>query len=198
MNFIDLFAGIGGFHIALSNVGETCVFSSEIDKDCINVYRKNYNIESGHNIRDVKVEELPEFDVLCGGFPCQTFSKAGKQDGLNDTRGTLFFEIQRILEARRPRYIILENVRNLVSHDSGNTWQVITRNLKQLGYRLTKTPIVLSPHQFGIPQLRERVYILGYYDPEHINIPLDINPTPTHTKKDNSINFGVFIYFQVF
>ena len=97
MKFIDLFSGIGGFHSALSKVGETCVFSSEIDKDCINVYRNNYSIESGHNIREVKIDDIPQFDVLCGGFPCQAFSKAGKQDGLNDTRGTLFFEIERIL-----------------------------------------------------------------------------------------------------
>ena len=109
MKFIDLFSGIGGFHTALSNNGCTCVFSSEIDKDCIEVYRNNYGMESGINVRDVKTSDIPDFDVLCGGFPCVTFSKAGKQAGMNDTRGTLFFEIQRILEDKRPKYVMLEN-----------------------------------------------------------------------------------------
>lgn len=187
MKFIDLFSGIGGFHTALSNNGCTCVFSSEIDKDCIEVYRNNYGMESGINVRDVKTSDIPDFDVLCGGFPCVTFSKAGKQAGMNDTRGTLFFEIQRILEDKRPKYVMLENVRNLVSHDNGNTWKVVTENLTSLGYRLTKDPIVLSPHQFGVPQLRERVFILGYYDPEHIDEPLEININKTHDKDSNSI-----------
>lgn len=187
MKFIDLFSGIGGFHSALSNLGGVCVFSSEIDKECIEVYRNNYGMESGINICDVNTKDLPDFDILCGGFPCQTFSKAGKQTGMNDTRGTLFFEIQRILEDKRPKYIILENVRNLVSHDRGNTWNVITGNLRKLGYRLTEYPIILSPHMFGVPQLRERVFILGYYDPKNVNIPIEINVKKTHDKDSNSI-----------
>lgn len=185
VNFIDLFSGIGGFHQALTNSGDHCVLASEIDADCINVYQHNYHLNSGINVRELQAEDIPEFDVLCGGFPCQAFSKARQQRGMQETRGTLFFEIQRILEARHPRYIVLENVRNLVSHDGGNTWAVITNNLRNLGYRLTAEPLILSPHQFGIPQLRERVYILGYYDPEHVNEPLEIELPKLMTKDEN-------------
>lgn len=173
--FIDLFAGIGGFHQALSELGGTCVFASEIDHDCIRVYDANYGIDAAADITKVRAEDIPAHDVLCAGFPCQSFSKAGTQKGFHETRGTLFFDIERILSHRRPHYIILENVRNLVSHDGGNTWSVIQDNLKALGYRTTAAPLVCSPHEFGIPQLRERVYILGKYDPANVSAPLQIN-----------------------
>lgn len=160
--FIDLFCGIGGFHQALQNLGGQCVFASDIDKYAIETYRENYNIDAAVNIRDVKEEDIPQHDVLCAGFPCQTFSKAGHQKGFEDkTRGALFFEIVRILKFHKTPYIILENVRNLTSHDNGNTWNVIKNSLKKLGYIITETPIIVSPHQFGIPQIRERVVILG-------------------------------------
>jgi len=159
--FIDLFAGIGGFHVAMEKLGGECVFASEINKFSIATYRENFGMDSGFDICNVSEEEIPAHDVLCGGFPCQAFSKAGKQAGFVDTRGTLFFEIERILKFHRPKYIVLENVRNLVSHDGGNTWRVISAKLKELGYLITESPIIMSPHQLGIPQLRERVYILG-------------------------------------
>ena len=186
--FIDLFSGIGGFHQAMSSFGGKCVLASEIDSAAINVYQKNYNIDSNINIRDLKNEMIPDHDVLCAGFPCQTFSKAGKREGfLDETRGTLFFEIARILEYKHPKYIMLENVRNLVSHDNGNTYKVIRDTLKKLGYRLTKDPLILSPHQFGIPQVRERIYIPGVFDPEHVNEPIEIKFDKLLKQKDNSI-----------
>jgi DNA (cytosine-5)-methyltransferase 1 len=184
--FIDLFCGIGGFHQALTALGGKCVFASDIDKNCNEVYRQNYNIDSAFDITKVMAEDIPRHDVLCGGFPCQAFSKAGKQKGVNDTRGTLFFEIERILKVHRTKYILLENVRNLVSHDNGNTWRIIHENLCSIGYRITKDPLILSPHQFGIPQVRERVYIIGVYDPENANVPLEIELPPLKAKSTNS------------
>lgn len=189
--FIDLFAGIGGFHQAMEQLGGECVFASEIDSYAIDTYKENYNIDAGINIRDVKEEDIPEHDVLCAGFPCQAFSKAGKQLGFKDeTKGTLFFEIERILKHHKTKYIVLENVRNLVSHDSGNTWKTIYQHLKDIGYRLTPKPIIISPHQLGVPQLRERVVILGIYDPAHKDDDLDIVIDNLKSKDDNDI-YGI-------
>jgi len=186
--FIDLFAGIGGFHQALEQLGGKCVFASEIDKNCIETYKKNYEIDANYDITKINPEDVPDHDVLCGGFPCQAFSKAGKQKGFAETRGTLFFYIEKILLVKKPKYIILENVRNLVSHDNGNTWKVIRQHLKDAGYRLTENPIIISPHQLGIPQLRERVVILGVYDPENVENYLNIDLGELKEKDDNSID----------
>ncbi|MEE1027024.1 MAG: DNA (cytosine-5-)-methyltransferase [Acutalibacteraceae bacterium] len=159
-NFIDLFSGIGGFHQAMVNLGGKCVLASEIDEYAISTYFENYNIDSAHDITLIDDKDVPKHDVLCGGFPCQSFSKAGKQLGFSDeTKGTLFFQIVRILKASKPRFIILENVRNLASHDHGNTMKVIKGTLDELGYNIKVE--IMSPHQLGVPQLRERVYILG-------------------------------------
>lgn len=187
--FIDLFSGIGGFHQAMAQLGGECVFASEIDAFCNKTYKENYGISSDVNIRDVdEKKDIPAHDVLCAGFPCQAFSKAGKQEGLEDqTRGTLFFEIVRILKHHHPRYIILENVRNLVSHDKGNTWQIIKGTLHECGYRLTEKPLILSPHQLGVPQLRERVIILGKYEPDNIDKHLEIHFDLLKDKNENSI-----------
>lgn len=185
--FIDLFAGIGGFHQAMVQLGGQCVYASEIDKFCIERYKENYNIDADHDITKINPEEVPDHDVLCGGFPCQTFSKAGKQKGFEETRGTLFFYIEKILQAKKPKYIILENVRNLVSHDNGNTWKVIRQHIIDCGYRITENPIIMSPHQLGIPQLRERVVILGVYDPDNTDKYLNIDLGTMKDKKDNSI-----------
>ena len=185
--FIDLFCGIGGFHQALSSFGGECVFAAEIDKDCIDVYLKNYGLDAAHDMTKVEAKRVPTHEILCGGFPCQAFSKAGKQAGVNDTRGTLFFEIERLLRYHRPQFILLENVRNLVSHDDGRTWKIITDVLKDIGYRLTADPLILSPHQFGVPQLRERVYIVGKYEPDNVGEPLDISFSDLKGKEDLSI-----------
>ncbi|HDP76069.1 MAG TPA: DNA cytosine methyltransferase [Bacteroidales bacterium] len=161
--FIDLFAGVGGFHIAMGRLGGQCVFASEVDPYAVVTYKSNFGIEPFGDIRSIDERVIPAHDVLCAGFPCQAFSKAGKQEGFYDTRGTLFFEIKRILKHHKPKYIILENVRNLASHDGGRTWKVISENLRELGYIITEKPLIVSPHQVGVPQLRERVFILGVH-----------------------------------
>lgn len=176
--FIDLFAGIGGFHQAMERLGGRCVFASEWDDHAQKTYARNYGIVPFGDITKIDEHDVPDHDVLCAGFPCQPFSKAGKQLGFDDeTKGTLFFDIKRILKSKinnghPTRYIVLENVRNLVSHDSGKTWRTISSNLKALGYRLTPEPLIVSPHYFGIPQLRERVLILGVYEPHNVEEPL--------------------------
>lgn len=172
--FIDLFAGIGAFHLALEKLGGKCVFASEIDKYAIETYEENFNMSSDCNIFDVKAEDIPKHDILCAGFPCQPFSNAGHKKGFVDTRGTLFFEIERILKHHKTKYIILENVKHLVNHDDGNTFRVIKEHLNDLGYVLTKDPLIVSPHHIGVPQNRERIFIVGihrdYYEGEYIEI----------------------------
>ncbi len=158
--FIDLFCGIGGFHQAMSSLGGICVFASDIDEDCRRVYQQNYGLEPQGDIKLVNEKDIPPHDVLCAGFPCQAFSKAGKRMGINDPRGTLFFDIVRIAQYHRPSYLLLENVRNLAGHDGGNTWKVIRHNLREIGYSVPDEPIIFSPHYLGIPQHRERVFIL--------------------------------------
>ena len=159
--FIDLFCGIGGFHQAMTSLGGKCVFASDIDEDCRKTYEANYGIKPAGDITRIEAEDIPAHDVLCGGFPCQAFSKAGKRLGFEDeTKGTLFFDICRILEYHKPKYALLENVRNLASHDHGNTWRVIHNKLEELGYNLLHEPVIFSPHYVGIPQHRERVYIM--------------------------------------
>ena len=159
--FIDLFCGIGGFHHAMKSLGGECVMACDIDKKCREVYENNFGIKPEEDITKLDETTIPDFDVLCGGFPCQAFSHAGNQEGFNDIRGTLFMDIIRILKHKNPRFFILENVKNLKAHDSGKTWKVIYSNLIDAGYYTYEQPIVASPHQVGIPQHRERVYILG-------------------------------------
>ncbi len=159
--FIDLFCGIGGFHQAMESLGGECVFASDIDKDCRKTYQKNYGIVPEGDITKIDEKDIPRHDVLCAGFPCQAFSKAGKRLGFRDeTKGTLFFDIMRIVNYHKPQYLLLENVRNLASHDKGNTWKVIHENINAAGYNVIPQPVIFSPHYIGIPQHRERVYIM--------------------------------------
>lgn len=159
--FIDLFCGIGGFHQAMKSLGGECVFASDIDEDCRKTYEANYGITPVGDITKIEAADIPPHDVLCGGFPCQAFSKAGNRLGFDDpTKGTLFFDICRILKYHHPKYVLLENVRNLASHDHGKTWNVIHDKLEELGYNLLPEPVIFSPHYLGIPQHRERVYIM--------------------------------------
>lgn len=159
--FIDLFCGIGGFHQAMKFLGGECVFASDIDEDCRKTYEMNYGITPVGDITKIEAADIPPHDVLCGGFPCQAFSKAGNRLGFDDpTKGTLFFDICRILKYHHPKYVLLENVRNLASHDYGKTWNVIHDKLEDLGYNLLPEPVIFSPHYLGIPQHRERVYIM--------------------------------------
>jgi DNA (cytosine-5)-methyltransferase 1 len=160
--FIDLFCGIGGFHQALASLGAECVLACDIDEKCREVYKENYGIEPRTDVTKLVSSEIPDFDILCAGFPCQAFSHAGHQNGFDDTRGTLFRDICRILREKKPKYFILENVKNLKGHDKGKTWKTIYNCLIESGYTTYETPIVVSPHQLGIPQHRERVMIMGW------------------------------------
>ena len=159
--FIDLFAGIGGFHQAMKSLGGKCVFASEIDVEAAQTYKANYNIDPLNDITKTEAKDIPPHDVLCGGFPCQAFSNAGHKKGFEDTRGTLFFDVARIIKYHKPKYIFLENVKHLVKHDDGNTWKVIKSTLCELGYILSEEEVISSPHDFGIPQNRPRIYIMG-------------------------------------
>ena len=159
-NFIDLFAGLGGFHVALENLGGTCVFAAEWQTHLQDLYFENFSLRPVGDLREVKPASVPDHDVLCAGFPCQPFSKAGEQLGFECTRqGDLFFNVAAIVKAKKPRYFILENVPNLLQHDGGKTFERIKSMLVRLGYEVDARR--LSPHQFGIPQIRERVYIVG-------------------------------------
>jgi predicted RNA methylase len=160
LKFIDLFCGIGGFHQALAKLGHKCVFASDIDANCRKAYENNYGLKPDGDITKIKVEHIPNFDILCGGFPCQPFSKAGFQKGFDDDRGNLFFNICDIVKHHKPKYMILENVRNLASHDNGNTWKVIRENIQKLGYYTYDKPVLLNVLHFNIPQNRERVVIM--------------------------------------
>jgi DNA (cytosine-5)-methyltransferase 1 len=159
-DFIDLFAGLGGFHLALKNLGGRCVFASEINPKLQNIYKKNFGIKPAGDIRQVQEKDIPPHKLLCAGFPCQPFSKAGDQNGLVDKdRGQVFFEVLRIIDKHFPEYLIFENVANFVHHDKGNTYQRIYNELKSRGYDVQYRQF--SPHQFGIPQIRERIYLIG-------------------------------------
>lgn len=159
-SFIDLFAGIGGFHQALASLGGELVFASEIDEDCVITYEKNFHHTVYGDIRD-NIDKIPKFDVLAAGFPCQPFSKAGKRKGfLDENRGDLFYVIIEILKKHPEcKFIIMENVRNL--GDNRDNWEIIQNELKKLNFFITEKPLILSPSDFGIPQNRDRVYILG-------------------------------------
>ncbi len=158
--FVDLFAGIGGFHQAMTLYGGECVFASEIDPECKKQYEKQFRMKIHGDINEC-LNDIPPFDVLCAGFPCQTFSKAGNQEGFEDElKGQLFFRIVDILKLHPEcKFIILENVRNLA--DQKEFWEVIQNKLRELDFFITQDPIIRSPSDFGIPQNRERVYILG-------------------------------------
>lgn len=167
MNFLDLFAGIGGFRLGMERAGHKCVGFCEIDKFARSSYKAMHNTENEieyHDIKEVTNEEFRKLrgkvDVICGGFPCQAFSIAGKQLGFEDTRGTLFYEIARATKEIKPRYLLLENVRNLLSHDKGQTFTRILKILDELGYDVEWQ--VLNSKNFGVPQNRERIFIVGH------------------------------------
>ena len=159
--FIDLFAGIGGIRLGFESVGGKCVFSSEWDADACKTYEANFGERPAGDITKIDAMDIPDFDILLGGFPCQAFSIIGKREGFADeTRGTLFFEIERILRDRRPPAFMLENVRNLTAHDNGRTFRVIVEHLDALGYDVFAK--VLNALDYGVPQNRERIIIVGF------------------------------------
>lgn len=175
LRFVDLFAGLGGFHLALRGLGHECVFVSEADPELRELYPKNFVDAHGlvhGDIRECR-EKVPAHDILCAGFPCQPFSKSGDQRGMRDkTRGTLFHEILGILDRHRPQYVILENVGNFERHDGGRTWKIVEGSLTELGYEVRGTEHVssgghglISPHHLGFPHTRERFFVVASRGP---------------------------------
>ncbi len=202
MKFIDLFAGLGGFHQALSQRGAECVFAAELNPHLAALYEKNWGILPAGDIRAVDLETIPDHDILCAGFPCQPFSKAGDQKGLECPQwGDLFDYILKILKLKKPRYFIIENVPNLIKHNDGKTWNNICCQLRALDYNISFER--LSPHMFGVPQKRERVFIVGEVEgledfqwpipeeiaPTSISTVLDDDPDDAHTLNKNHLTY---------
>lgn len=166
--FADICCGIGGFRLALESMGAECVFSSEIDKYAIEVYEKNYGEIPSGDITQIDTKDIPDHDILCAGFPCQPFSIAGKQAGFKDmVRGTIFFDVLRIIEAKRPEVVFLENVANLLSHDNGNTFSVIQSSIVALGYDFHYE--ILNAADYGVPQSRKRLYMVAIRRDKAVN-----------------------------
>ena len=160
--FIDLFAGIGGFRLAMQKLGGECVFTSEIDEHAQRTYYENFGDFPHGDITKINEHDIPDHDVLCAGFPCQAFSIAGRKAGFEDTRGTLFFDVARIIQAKRPKAFFLENVKGLKIHDKGRTLKVILNVLRNdLGYYVPE-PKIMNAKDFGVPQNRERIFIVGF------------------------------------
>lgn len=179
--FIDLFAGIGGFRLALESLGGTCVFSSEWDPQAQKTYAANFGDTPNGDITQVNEKLVPDHDILTAGFPCQAFSIAGRKKGFDDIRGTLFFDVARIIKAKRPKAIFLENVKGLRMHDKGRTLQVILDVLRNdLGYTVPE-PQIVNARNFGVPQNRERLYIVGFRS--DIDASKFEYPTPTDQTK---------------
>ena len=166
---IDLFAGIGGIRLGFETYGCENVFSSEWDKPAQTMYEANFGERPFGDINEIKPHDIPDHDILLAGFPCQPFSIAGKGLGFADTRGTLFFNIEAILEAKKPQAFLLENVKRLTTHDNGQTFRVIIDKLEELGYTVYHK--VFNALDFGLPQKRERIYIVGFKDPIHFKFP---------------------------
>jgi DNA (cytosine-5)-methyltransferase 1 len=191
MRFIDLFAGLGGFHLALDDLGHDCVFASEIDQGLRDLYKRNFHMECKGDIRDIKAEEIPDHEILCAGFPCQPFSKAGPQDGLDHPElGDLYLQILKVIRLRKPKYLILENVPNLERHGNGNTWKVIKGVLEREKYNVEVFKV--SPDDFGIPQIRNRIYIVGSKDPIEVAKRLNLGRKPTSFELKPFLNVKPF------
>ena len=200
MRFIDLFAGIGGIRIPFDELGYRCVFSSEWDKAACDTYTANFGERPAGDITQISVADIPPHDLLLAGFPCQAFSIMGKMQGFADTRGTMFFEIERILFYHKPPVILLENVKQLVTHDRGRTFKVILSKLAELGYFVKWK--ILNALDFGIPQKRERVIIVGFRNEQDF---LDFNfdfPTQEYNladilEKDCEVDKSLFASEQI-
>lgn len=189
--FIDLFAGIGGFRVAMQNLGGECVYSSEWDEQAQKTYYENFGEVPFGDITKERIKGyIPDdFDILCAGFPCQAFSLAGKKRGFEETRGTLFFDVAEILRRKQPKGIFLENVKGLKIHDKGRTFEVIKQTLDEVGYIIANDPKIVNAMNFGVPQHRERVYIIGVRKDiaQEFGITKDViqnsYPAPTDTTK---------------
>lgn len=201
--FIDLFAGIGGFRLALQNLGGKCVFTSEWDKQAQKTYRANFGETPFGDITKEEVKQyIPDgFDILCAGFPCQAFSIAGKRGGFEDTRGTLFFDVAEIIKRKQPKAFFLENVKGLRNHDKGKTLETILNVLRNdLGYFVPE-PKIINAKDFGVPQNRERIYIVGFHPNLGINTfdypkPNNKNITFADVKEKNVVNTKYYLSTQ--
>jgi DNA (cytosine-5)-methyltransferase 1 len=160
--FIDLFAGLGGFRIALESLGAKCVYSNEWDEPVRRVYENNFGDIPEGDITKVDENTIPDHDILCAGFPCQAFSISGKQKGFEDSRGTLFFDVARIVKAKKPKIVFMENVKNFATHDNGQTLEVVKATMEELGYTFNQR--VLNAADYGVPQKRERIYMVCFRD----------------------------------
>jgi DNA (cytosine-5)-methyltransferase 1 len=177
--FIDLFVGIGGIRLGFESVGGKCVFSSEWDKAAAKTYEANFGEKPRGDITKIKSAEIPDFDILLAGFPCQPFSIIGNKAGFeHETQGTLFFEIERVLSNKKPSAFMLENVRNLTAHDGGRTFKVIINHLEALGYTVYYK--VLNALDFGVPNKRERIIICGFSECVYFEFP---KPIPRDKRK---------------
>ncbi|EOS23475.1 modification methylase HhaI [Lachnospiraceae bacterium 3-1] len=165
--FIDLFAGLGGFRIALESLGVNCVYSNEWDVPVQKVYADNFGDTPEGDITQVDENTIPDHDILCAGFPCQAFSISGKQRGFEDSRGTLFFDVARIVKAKRPKVVFMENVKNFATHDDGKTLEVVKGTMEELGYTFYQK--VLNAVDYGVPQKRERIYMVCFRNDLGIN-----------------------------
>lgn len=160
MKFIDLFAGLGGFRIALESLGAKCVYSNEWDKPVQKVYEENFGDMPEGDITKVDENTIPDHDILCAGFPCQAFSISGKQQGFEDNRGTLFFDVARIVKKKKPKIVFMENVKNFATHDDGKTLYIVKSTMEKLGYTFYQK--VLNAVDYGVPQKRERIYMVCF------------------------------------
>ncbi|MDO4204233.1 MAG: DNA cytosine methyltransferase [Selenomonadaceae bacterium] len=165
--FIDLFAGLGGFRIALESLGANCVYSNEWDVPAQKVYAENFVDTPEGDITKVDENTIPDHDILCAGFPCQAFSISGKQRGFEDSRGTLFFDVARIVKVKRPKVVFMENVKNFATHDDGKTLEVVVGTMEELGYTFYQK--VLNAVDYGVPQKRERIYMVCFRNDLEIN-----------------------------
>ena len=198
--FIDLFAGIGGIRLPFDELGYRCVFSSEMDPAAAATYRTNFGEMPAGDITAIANEAIPSHNLLLAGFPCQAFSIMGKRQGFSDTRGTMFFEIERILRHHRPQAVLLENVKQLVSHDHGRTFAVIRQKLSELGYYLKWE--VLNALDFGLPQKRERVIIVGFTDKsfcERFNFDFERQPYSLSSviENDADVDRSLFVSREI-
>lgn len=181
--FIDLFAGIGGIRLGFEAAGGKCVFSSEFDEDACITYEANFGEHPSGDITKINASDIPDFDILLAGFPCQAFSIIGKKEGFaNETSGTLFFDIERILREKMPKAFMLENVKNLTAHDKGKTFRIIMSHLEALGYHVYAK--VLNALDYGVPQKRERIIIVGFRDNIFFRFPEPVPPEFRKTLKD--------------
>ena len=202
LKFVDLFAGIGGFHLALKSLGMKCVFTSEIDEFARKTYASNFsekylldkNLFAG-DIWKVDFKKIPDFDILCAGFPCQPFSQAGHKKGFKDNKdGNLFFSIEQIIKIKKPKAFFLENVRHLKNHDQGRTFKTIYKTLQNLNYTFDYK--VIKASDFGLPQHRPRIYMVGFYKPALKNMFKELSftfPREITLKKTVSDIFGGFV-----